>query len=217
MAQTARQKREARERVQTEAREAGVPAGAPITELDQLNEKQFKDPGSSPSAHGTVVREPQRGRTVTVACKLGVAWFNMQLCKIVDKFEQNMQGGRTVKEAIRIGDVVRIRGTAYPRGTPPEGFPAAPLIVAGAAMNPGIDAEFWEQWKAQNHLNPLVVNGMIFAHEKDDHVHGQARERVAELSGLDPVNPKNDVRMPKSPRRGEVSDIESGARPKTAA
>lgn len=217
MAQTAQQKREARAAAKLAAKEAGVPAGAPITELDKLNAAQFADPTSAPSAHGTVVRGPKSGRTVTVACKIGVASISLQLCQVVEKFEQSLQGGRMIKEAIRIGDVVIIRGTSYPRGTPPEGFPAAPLIIDGAAMNPGISAEFWEEWVKQNQQNPLVKNGMIFAHEKPDHVAGMARETKGNLSGMDPVNPKGDGRMPKSPRKNEVSDIESGARPKTAA
>ena len=218
MSQTAKQKREARERAKAAATEAGVPAGTPVTEIDKLNAKQFADPGSAPAAHGKVIRpdvQPKRGRTVTVACKLGVSWFNLQLCQIVEKFEQNLQGGRTIKEAIRLPEIVRIRGTSYPRGTPPEGFPSAPLIVDGAAMNPGVDAEFWEAWVTQNHLNPLVKNRMIFASESQDHVYGMAREFTAEKSGLDPINPKGDVRMPRSPRRDEVSDIEAGKRTST--
>jgi hypothetical protein len=209
---TAKEKRDQRAAQKSAARADGVPAGTAVTELDKINEQQFKDPGSSPDAHGNVVRGPQSGRTVTVACKLGVAWFAMQLCKIEDKFEQNMQGGRTVKEATRIGNVVRIRGTAYPRGTPPAGFPPAPIIADGAALNFGIDAEFWEEWVKQNHLNPLVMNGMVFAHEKEDHVRGLAKETRDNLSGLDPINPKKDVRMPKSGRRDEISDIEPGKR-----
>lgn len=212
---TAKEKRDERERQRKAAAEAGVPAGTPVTEVDQLNAAQFADPGSSPDAHGDVVRNPQRGRTVTVGCKLGIAWFSMQLCRIEDKFEQNMQGGRMVKEAVRIGEVVRIRGTAYPRGTVPEGFPPAPLIIAGAAMNPGIDAEFWEEWSKQNRLNPLVVNKMIFAHEKDDHVQGMAKEMVGQLSGLDPINPRGDARTPKSLKK-EVSDPEPSKRPTAA-
>lgn len=184
------------------------------TEVEALNERQFQDPSSATSAHGEVVRSPKSGRTVIVACKLGVRAFQMQLCQVVEKFQQDMQGGRYVKEAIRVGDVVEIRGTAYPRGTPPKGFPPAPLIVDGAALNFGIDADFFEKWLKQNELNPIVMNRMVFAHESRDHVEGVAREMKNEKSGLDPIDPgdRNDPRLPRSGRKGEVSEIEPGVR-----
>jgi hypothetical protein len=215
MAMTAKEKREARENKLREegasaarAEMAAKPLGEDKkAELAELNQKQFANPGSAPSAAGPVAG-PAKGRTVVVACKLGVAWFSMQLCEIVDKFEQNMQGGRTVKEASRVGPVVQIRGTAYPRGTPPEGFPPPPVIVGGAALNYGIDAEWFDAWVKQNEKNPIVMNKMVFAHESEDRVRGEARELAAFLSGLDPVNPKKDDRIPRSSRKGEVSDIE---------
>ena len=141
-----------------------------------------------------------------VACKLGVAYFDIQLCKIEDKFEQNMQGGRMVKEATRIGQVVRLRGTAYPRGTPPEGFPERPEMVGNAALTRGVDKEWFDEWMRQNHLNPLVMNKMIFAHESQDHVVGEARDLSKFLSGLEPVNPKRDARIPRS-TRSEIEDV----------
>jgi hypothetical protein len=141
-----------------------------------------------------------------------VAYLDIQLCQIIEKREMSSQGAKDVKEAIRVGNVVRLRGTSFPRGTLPEGFPEKPLIVAGAAMNPGIDKEWFDEWLRQNKLNPLVQNGMIFAHENLDHVTGQAREQIANQSGLEPVDPKKkDPRVPK-PSRSEVSEIETGAR-----
>lgn len=183
----------------------------PPTEAEVLNEKQFQNPGSAPDAHGEVLAPARSGATVTVACKLGVAFYDIQLSKIVDKFEQNLQGGRMVKEAIRIGNVVRLRGTAYPRGTPPEGFPPPPIIVGGAAMNPGVSKDFWDEWVEQHKLDPLVVNGFIFAHESADHVAGRAKEESGMLSGLEPISPKGDKRIGK-PNRSELSAI-SPAKP----
>lgn len=178
----------------------------PPTEAEALNEKQFQNPTSALLAHGDVMEQPRSGATVTVACKLGVTSYQIQLNEIVDKFEQNMQGGRMVKEAMRIGPIVILRGTAYPRGTPPEGFPPPPIIVGGAAMNPGISKEFWDAWVKQHHMDPLVVNGFIFAHESTDHVTGRAKEEAGTLSGLEPINPKGDKRIGK-PNRSEISGI----------
>lgn len=186
----------------------------PKTAIEEANERQFQNPIATPNAHGEVMGRPRSGATVTVGCKLGVASYAIQLTRMEEKFEQNMQGGRMVREGTRDGPVVVLRGTAYPRGTPPDGFPAAPLIVGGAAMNPGISKEFWDKWKDQHKLDPLVVNGFIFAHENEDHVVGFAKEHAKELSGLEPLNPKGDPRNPKS-TRSEISDVEAGKRAAT--
>ena len=223
MAMTAKERRERRDEAKAHEAEAAqaeaaATGKAPRTEEQiaqtvEANRRAFENSGGIvPDAHGAVAPKAKSGATVTVACKLGVAWYDIQLCKIEDKFEQNMQGGRQIKEAIRIGNVVRLRGTAYPRGTPPEGFPPAPLIIGGAAMNPGVPKDFWDAWKEQHALDPLVVNGFIFAHESQDHVAGFARETASKLSGLEPVNPKDpkgDPRMPK-PTRAEISPVEAG-------
>jgi hypothetical protein len=203
MALTAKQKRE--DRLQQQAAEAGQ------SPVEAINEAAIRNPGSVSDAHGEIARPSSGGSKVVVGCKLGIAYIDLQLCRIEDKFEQNMQGGRTVKEAVRIGSVVRIRGTAYPRGTPPKGFPSAPEIVGGAALNRGVDAEWWREWEKQNHLNPLVLNKMIFAHESEDAVRGAAREMSGILSGLDPINPESDNRITRS-SRSEVTNVEPGTR-----
>ena len=198
MALTAKEKREKREQ--------GLRDEGARVALEKLNQAQFQDPSSAKPAHGEVAA-PSRGRTVVVACKLGVASFSIQHSKLVDKFEQNMQGGRSVREAERVGQVVVLRGTAYPRGTPPEGFPPPPIIVDGAALNFGIDAAWFEEWLRQNERNPIVMNKMVFAHEKEDVVRGMAKDLGGLTSGLEPINPKKDPRITKS-TRGEVSDIQ---------
>jgi hypothetical protein len=213
MAMTAQEKREARAAKIAAQRAEGAP-----TETEKLAEAQIKNPGAVADAHGELATPSRSGNTVTVGCKLGVAYFDIQLCQIVEKTEQSLQGARTVKEAIRVGKVVRLRGTAYPRGTAPDGFPDRPLIVAGAAMNAGVDKEFFDEWMKQNRLNPLVMNNMIFAHESADHVAGFAREHAAERSGLEPLDPKSmgkDPRVPRStrPEVGNVEDASAMRRP----
>jgi hypothetical protein len=191
---------------ETEAKD-GVASDRP-TEIQKLSEAAIKRPDLV--ASGNVATPSSGGAKVTVALKLGVAFFDIQICKIEEKFEQNMQGGRMVKEATRVGPRVRLRGTAYPRGTVPEGFPDRPRMAGGAALNPGIDKDFWDTWVEQNRLNPLVVNGMIFAHEIEDHVVGQAKEVALIHSGLEPVDPRDrkDNRVPRS-TRGDITNIET--------
>ena len=83
-------------------------------------------------------------------------------------------------------------------------------MVGGAALNPGVDKDFWDAWVEQNRLNPLVINGMIFAHEIEDRVVGQAKEVAQITSGLEPIDPKNtkDNRVPRS-TRGDIANIET--------
>lgn len=183
----------------------------PPTEAEALNEKQFQNPTSALLAHGDVMEQPRSGATVTVACKLGVTSYQIQLNEIVDKFEQNMQGGRTVKEATRIGNIVRLRGTAYPRGTPPVGFPERPEIINGAALTHGVDKDWFDEWLVQNKLNPIVINKMVFAHETMDGVRGESADLSKFLSGLEPIDPARDHRITKS-SRSEVTDVQPGTK-----
>ncbi len=202
---TAKEKREARERAKAEA----VAAGKPTSEdTEKLNQMAITRPDKVADAHGKLEKSSSAGEKVVVGCKIGVAYLDLQLCKEVEVYENTQTGARLVKRFDRIGNVVRLRGTAYPRGTPPEGYPEKPMIVDGAALNFGIDKDFWDAWKEQNKLNPIVMNGFVFAHVNIDHVRGQAKETAEQKSGLDPVNPKGDKRMPKS-TRSDVSNIET--------
>ncbi len=215
MPMTAKQKRDAREQrlrdegAATARAEMGTPRTneSPTTEqIQELNRRAFANPGAVPDAMGEIAKPKSSGAKVVVACKLGVAYFDIQLCKIDDKFEQNLQGGRIVKEATRVGQVVRLRGTSYPRGTPPPGFPERPQMVGGAALNYGIDKDWFDEWLRQNKLNPIVRNNLVFAHETVDAVVGQARDLADFQSGLEPVTPGKDRRIPKS-TRADVSDV----------
>lgn len=199
MALTAKQKREVREAA---LRNQQNP------EVAVANAAALADPGLVRAAAGPISTPQSAGAKVIVALKVGIPHLDIQCCKIVEKFEQTMSGGRTIKEAQRIGKIVRLRGTAYPRGTPPEGFPEKPLIVGGAALNFGIDKDFWDTWVEQNARNPLVMNGMIFAYENMDMVQGRALEEQANRSGLEPLNPRGDPRIPKS-SHPDVSDVET--------
>lgn len=183
-------------------------AGEP-TEVEQLNQKQFVGQSAHP-ASGPMLPQT-RTRQYVVGCKLGVRSYAIQHTRMVETFEQNQSGGRTVKIPERVGAVVELRGTSYPRGTVPDGFPPPPMIVEGAALNFGIDADWFDEWLEQNKQNPIVMNKMVFAHEKQDWIISKAKELKDLKSGLDPVNPKGDPRMPKS-NRGEISDIERGDR-----
>jgi hypothetical protein len=218
---TAKQKRQDREerlreegaaRARAEMGAASAVNQPRAEQIHAINEAAFANPGAVPAAHGEVLKPQSAGAKVVVACKLGVTAYNLQLSELVDKFEQTMTGGRTIKEAIRVGPVVQLRGTSYPRGTPPAGFPEKPEIVGGAALNFGIDKEFFDAWMYQHRLSPIVKNEMIFGHESADVVRAMARERSALSSNLEPINPAKDAKDPRIPKpsREEVSKIETG-------
>ena len=194
---TAAEKKAARE-----AKNQKAIADGGLTDIEKLNQASFagQHPGSLPTVAQT------RTRQYIVACKLGVRLFRIQHTEMVEKFEQNMQGGRMVKEGRPSGPAIELRGTSYPRGTVPDGYGPPPLIVDGAALNFGIDADWFDEWLRQHEKDPIVVNKLIFCHEKQDHVEGMARESREIKSGLDPVNPKSDPRMPRS-NRGEIDDV----------
>lgn len=202
---TAKEKQEQRDRDLIKKARAEGRAEA----IAALNTNATTHPDQVASAHGEKLKPQPAGEKVIVGCKLGIAYFNIQLCEIEEVFQQNMQGGRMVKEARRIGPVVQLRGTAYPRGTAPEGFPERPEIVGGATLNRGIDRDFMEKWLKQNALNPIVKNQMIFVAGSDDAARGLAMDLKDHKSGLDPINPKSDPRLPK-PSRGELTDVEPG-------
>ena len=204
MAMTAAEKRAARA---VRRAEKTAQAGEP-TAVEKLNREATLHPDQVASAHGEVKKPGSAGAKVIVACRLGVAFFQLQLCRKETVDEQTQTGIRPVVKWTRTGEIVRIRGTAYPRGTPPEGYPERPLIVNGAAMNFGVDKDFWDQWVEQNRLNPVVINKMVFAHESRDAVEGMARETKELLSGLEPINPRDDKRMPKS-TRSEITNVET--------
>ena len=131
----------------------------------------------------------------------------MQLCEKQRVSENTQTGPRDIDQWVRVGPVVRVRGTAYPRGTPPEGFPAKPEMVGGYALTHGIDKDFWDEWVKQHKDAPYVKSGMIMAYESVDAAKGFSRERAKELSGLEPLDPKGDGRVPRSTHNG-VSSVE---------
>lgn len=158
---------------------------------------------------------PKRsGEKVTVACKIGVAWIQLQLCQPKQVDEVTQTGIRTVTQWFRTGNIVRVRGTSYPRGTVPEGFIDRPEMIGGYALTHNVDREFYEQWKKQNSKSDMVLNDMIFAAPRDQ-IKGYCLERKSLLSGLEPlmqakkINGKL-VQDPRAPRsmRGEVSNVQ---------
>jgi hypothetical protein len=207
---TAKQK--AAEEAARRAAEANA-AGKPSSEqIDALNKETTLHPDQVASAHGEPLRPGHAGAKCFVGFKVGIPYLDLQLSELQEVEEQTQTGLRTVKIPVRVGPVVRIRGTAYPRGQVPESFPEKPQIVAGAAINPNIDREFMRAWLQLNKLNPIVTNNMIFMADTEADAMAMARELGGLLSGFDPIDPRKgskDPRLPKSTNK-DVGEVEPG-------
>lgn len=145
-------------------------------------------------------------RTVTVACNLPNG-ITLRAFKPV-KINQPILGGgmREVTEYQDTGVRFQVRGNATP-AMPDKNF-RIPDIASGYALTHGVPAELWEEWLKANKDSAYVVNGCIFAVERD--AVGQAKREGERLSGLEPINPDGDKRMPRA--RGGVGAITAGER-----
>lgn len=145
---------------------------------------------AAPAVQGT--RESS-SPVVSVACKMGIAWLDLQLCEPRVVQENTQTGARDVTVFQRTGPVVRIRGTAYPRGPIPDGFPERPEMVAGHAVTRNVDRKFWEKWVDQHKHADYVKNGMVFAFSGLDDIKARGRELEKIPSGLEPIERGRDA------------------------
>lgn len=86
-----------------------------------------------------------------------------------------------------------------------------PTLEGGYALTPGIPADFWAEWLAQNKDNPIVVNKTIFASDTRDAIEGLADDHKEFRSGFEPLVPDTDPRIPKSTNPA-VQDIATETR-----
>lgn len=131
--------------------------------------------------------------TVTVACKLP----HGLVLRVFDKasVHEPMPGGGT-KPVARFQprpQTVAIKGylNKYKPGLPPA------AVGSSYALTHGVDKEFFDEWMKQNAEHDAVLNGLIFADEKNDTVNGLVKDNADTRSGFEPVDPT------KLPRRIE--------------
>jgi hypothetical protein len=147
--------------------------------------KETPPTGGEPQA--PAVRTEKLPARVTVACKIHVATFRLDLCVAMQVEQQGQNGPKTVTEFHRTGRFHVIAGMAYPAGNPPEGFPPRPQIVNGYALTHDIPGDFWREWVKQHSRAPYVLSGMIKAYETIGDVKAATDDHKAEISGLEPV------------------------------
>jgi hypothetical protein len=69
-----------------------------------------------------------------------------------------------------------------------------PLIARFAFTD--VDADFWEAWMKKNKDMPFVKNGSVFMEESAKDAKAAAKERKDVPTGLEPLEPKGDKRIP---------------------
>jgi hypothetical protein len=129
---------------------------------------------------------------ITVACSIP----NGLVLRVFDKVEKQepvLGGGiRKTTEAVARPQMVLIHGPGRAIGEDPK----AP-ISNGYALTHNVDADFFAEWMKQNAQHEAVKNQLIFASDKPDTVSGMSAERAKIKSGLQPIEPDNDARIPR--------------------
>ena len=174
---------------------------------------------SSPKAPSIITES--KAKFVTVASKLTMS-FEMQLAMPRTARETGQFGSVESTVYIKQGMIHVIRGTGYPEGKPPKGFPKRPDFIedenGGYALTPGVPAEFWNAWKEQNKDTEMVLNGLVKAQTDLDSLAADAAEHAHVDSGLGPLNPDNDRdgnpldRRNPRPATAGVSNVKQEAR-----
>ncbi len=134
---------------------------------------------------------------VIVACKLPFAWIELQCEELQEVQQMGRNGQESVKIWVKTGQIVRIRGTAYPAAQPPEGFIDRPEKLFGFAINRNVSKTFWDAFYKQKAEWPPIKSGAIFAYKKAEDVKARASEMRGLLTGFEPMDPKGDGRNPK--------------------
>lgn len=142
-----------------------------------------------------IIKPGSAGAKVIVACKIGIAFLDLQVFRKVAKMQDTQTGPRKVEEYVREPSIVRVRGTAYPRGTVPPGYPERPEMWHGYALTRGVDKEFWDLYEEQNRNSPYVKNDLLFACENENDVRARALSGRDVKSSIDPITGDTDPRI----------------------
>lgn len=176
-------------------RSADTSAAAKKAAADKAASEMHQNPENVAADH--VEKPSSAGAKVAIACKIGVAYLDLQIFRPVTKMHDTQTGPREVREFVREQRIIRVRGTAYPRGTVPTGYPERPEMWNGYAITRGIDKDFWDVYAEQNRNSPYVKNGLLLADEDENRLRARTLEGRDMRSSIDPVTGENDGRMPK--------------------
>lgn len=154
-------------------------------------------------AKATEVKKKDSTGVVTVACKLP----NGLVLRVFNETKENEPvlggGSREVKRFVPHEDSYKINGNAKPFGQDVDW-----QIVAGYGLTPNIPRDFFDKWEEQNASAPYVKNSLVFAYERTDDCVSAAKDNKGNLSGLQPLTPDTDPRLPKATRK-ELGKVET--------
>lgn len=135
--------------------------------------------------------------TVTIACKLphGIVLRAFHMATVA---EPVMGGGsRDVKKAQQLPGEFVVMGTSFPQNGAPRG-----RMEFGYALTMGCPKELWERWLSDNKDTPMVLNGLIFAHDSERSTVSEAREKEALRSGFERLDPN---KLPKGIEKAKLA------------
>jgi hypothetical protein len=135
------------------------------------------------------------GQKVIVASKLPMS-FELQCCAKRPLRQKVRETTWTEEVFYKDGPMFVIAGTAYPLGPTKINKPR-PQIFEGAALTFNVDKDVWDRWLEENKNTPMVKNKLVFAHIDAASLQDMAHDRSEFTSGLDPLVPDNDRRMPR--------------------
>lgn len=130
--------------------------------------------------------------SISVACKVpqGLILRNF---KMNPRMEAAAGGGfKEVKQAELDGEPININGPAVRFGAPQRH-----RVINGYAITEGVDEAAFNRWIKDNADHPAVRSGLIVAAGKQPDLEAKTREGRDVLTGLQPLDPKDDKRLPR--------------------
>lgn len=154
--------------------------------MPETNDTQEKQPADK-SAEKKPAPAAASGATVTVYCKLP----------------------HGIRYNLPDGDVLRIVGAlGADRSKLLVSTAAGPDSFAGFGVTPNVSAEAWAWVTEKYGKDAAHRNGMIFAHEKAKDGQAEAKEKTAEKTGFEPIDPSKD---PNNDKEGNKQNLGGGA------
>lgn len=133
--------------------------------------------------------------TVICGCKLP---HGIKLQRFIETEQQEdmMGGGKRIVKVYRpTNETFRLNGTALPLLRDPGR--EYPLIINGTAYTFGVPADLWHAWHETMKNEPMVTQGLVFAAAQQSDVDAMARDSRDQPTGMEPISPQGDVRMPR--------------------
>jgi hypothetical protein len=159
--------------------------GRPKGRLSHFEENNTMATAASEPATGTDV--------VSVYCKHPHGLI-LRVGKFVKRTEAAALHAREVEEWQQLGSFT-VAGPARRIGEDAK----AP-VIGGYAITHGVPKDLWDEWLKANKDTAMVLNKVIFAHEKSSYGDGQATEQKTIRTGLEPLSQGKDPRARGSDR-----------------